>query len=370
MAEVALDRVEKRFTGKRGAVSALAGLSLRAADGEFLVLVGPSGCGKTTVLRLVAGLEEPTAGAIFIGGRRVDHLPPERRDVAMVFQHYALFGHLSVYDNLAFGLTMRRRPKAEVARLVGEAAELLDLTSMLGRRPAELSGGQQQRVALGRAMVSHPQAFLMDEPLSNLDARLRVQMRAELSRLHRRLGVTTLYVTHDQTEAMTMGSRIAVLNAGVLQQLDSPQALYDTPANLFVAGFIGSPAMSFVEGTVLHQETGPVISTDGLILPLPAHYAAAVAARTGSAVVLGLRPEAVGPHAGGPELSLPVEMVEPVGSDVYVTFRFAGATLTGRFPPGFRPRPGETARATLNLDLAYLFDPATGQAIVGPASRR
>jgi multiple sugar transport system ATP-binding protein len=363
MATVVFEHVEKRFTGKGGTVLAVHDLSLAVEDGEFLVLVGPSGCGKTTALRMVAGLEEPTAGVLRIGGRVVNDVPPKDRDIAMVFQNYALYPHMSVYDNLAFGLKMRRVPKQEIDRLIREAAEMLEIGGLLKRKPKELSGGQRQRVALGRAIVRQPQAFLMDEPLSNLDAKLRVQTRAELIKLHRRLGVTTLYVTHDQTEAMTMGSRIAVMNGGVLQQLDTPQNLYDAPANRFVAGFIGSPSMSFLEGAVVEEGA---VRVEGVTLPLPASVAARVSAARRRPLTLGLRPEGVTPPRGGAAevvLNLPVDVVEPLGSDVYVTLRLGKQALMGRFEPRTPVRPGTTAPVALDLAAAHFFDPESGAAI-------
>ncbi|GIW08503.1 MAG: glycerol-3-phosphate ABC transporter ATP-binding protein [Dehalococcoidia bacterium] len=364
MAQISLEHVEKRF-GAKGQVVAVHDLTLTAEDGEFLVLVGPSGCGKTTALRMVAGLETPTAGAIRIGGRIVNDVAPKDRDIAMVFQNYALYPHMSVYDNLAFGLKMRRVPKAEIDRLIRQAAEMLEIGDLLKRKPKELSGGQRQRVALGRAIVRQPQAFLMDEPLSNLDAKLRVQTRAELIKLHRRLGVTTLYVTHDQTEAMTMGSRIAVMNGGVLQQLDTPQRLYDAPVNRFVAGFIGSPSMNFVEGTVARSSEQWTVVVDGVALPLPPRLGEKAAPFQNRPLILGLRPEAITQprELDGVVLSLPVEVVEPLGSDVYVTFRLGSQSITGRFSPSQPPRPGEAAPVALNLAAAHLFDPTTEAAI-------
>ena len=265
MAEVVFHEVDKVFDN---GVQAVDNLSLEVHDGEFLVLVGPSGCGKTTALRMVAGLEEISDGTVSIGGRVVNELTPKERDVAMVFQNYALYPHLTVADNIAFGLRLRRESKQTIAERVAWAAKLLDLTPYLARRPKELSGGQRQRVAMGRAIVRHPRAFLMDEPLSNLDAKLRVQMRSDISKLQRDLGTTTIYVTHDQVEAMTMGDRVAVMNHGVLQQVDTPQRLYDHPANLFVAGFIGTPPMNLLEATVVSQNGSPAVAIGKQQLPL------------------------------------------------------------------------------------------------------
>src|SRR4051812_42022918 len=265
MAQIILDHVEKSYPG---GVKAVDELSLDIADGEFMVLVGPSGCGKSTALRSIAGLEEITAGTISIGDRVVNDLPPKDRDIAMVFQNYALYPHMSVEQNLAFGLQLRKTPKEEIRRRVTEAAKMLGLEPYLRRKPAALSGGQRQRVAMGRAIVREPQAFLMDEPLSNLDAKLRVSMRASLNQLHERLGVTTVYVTHDQVEAMTLGDRVCVLREGKLQQVDTPQRLFDNPINLFVAGFIGSPAMNFVTARLVRDE-GPHVAFAGYTLPVP-----------------------------------------------------------------------------------------------------
>src|SRR6202000_715307 len=289
MARIALDHVEKVYSG---GVKALDDLNLEVREGEFMVLVGPSGCGKSTALRSLAGREEITGGTISIGERVVNDLPPKDRDIAMVFQNYALYPHMTVADNLAFGLKLRHTPKAEIRRRVSEAAELLGLTEYLARKPAALSGGQRQRVAMGRAIVREPQAFLMEEPLSNLDAKLRVSMRASLAQLHARLGVTTVYVTHDQVEAMTLGQRVAVLRDGQLQQADTPQTLYNAPVNLFVAGFIGSPAMNFVTARLVRDD-GPAVTFAGYRLPVPASVLEArhgLDAYLGRRVIVGIRP--------------------------------------------------------------------------------
>ncbi|MFB3739386.1 MAG: ABC transporter ATP-binding protein [Candidatus Velamenicoccus archaeovorus] len=291
MAEIVLDDVSKVYPGGTTAVS---DLDLDIADGEFIVLVGPSGCGKTTALRMVAGLESITEGTIRIGDRVVNTVPPKERDIAMVFQNYALYPHMSVYDNMAFGLKLRKLPKEEIDRRVREAASILGLAEFLPRKPKALSGGQRQRVAMGRAIVREPKAFLMDEPLSNLDAKLRVQMRSEISRIQDELGVTTIYVTHDQTEAMTMGDRVAVIRKGVLQQVDTPQYLYDHPGNLFVAGFIGSPAMNLVEATLSSSDGGAVAEFGGVRLAIPPEVLSArpdLRGYQGKRVILGIRPE-------------------------------------------------------------------------------
>ncbi|MBX6341044.1 MAG: sn-glycerol-3-phosphate ABC transporter ATP-binding protein UgpC, partial [Thermomicrobiaceae bacterium] len=315
MAEVVYDHVSKRFES----VTALNDLALTIEDGEFLVLVGPSGCGKSTALRCLAGLEEITSGDVIIGDRVVTHVPPKDRDIAMVFQNYALYPHMNVRDNMAFGLQLRRFPKQEIDRRVQEAARLLGLEALLDRKPRQLSGGQRQRVALGRAIVREPQVFLMDEPLSNLDAKLRVQTRAEIIKLQQRLGTTTIYVTHDQTEAMTMGHRIAVMSAGVLQQLDTPQEIYDRPANLFVATFIGSPAMNVFPAMVDRGDGGMRLVSDGVVLRVPSARADRLEGYLGREVLVGIRPEhfeVAGPggdgRGAGQTLRLPVELVEPL----------------------------------------------------------
>src|SRR5712671_6308064 len=289
MAQIIMDHVEKAYPG---GVKAVDELSLDIADGEFMVLVGPSGCGKSTALRSIAGLEEISSGTVSIGDRVVNDLPPKDRDIAMVFQNYALYPHMTVEQNLAFGLQLRKTPKDEIKRRVDEAAKMLGLEPYLKRKPGALSGGQRQRVAMGRAIVREPQAFLMDEPLSNLDAKLRVSMRASLNQLHERLGVTTVYVTHDQVEAMTLGNRVAVLRDGRLQQVDSPQALFEAPVNLFVAGFIGSPAMNFVTADLVRDD-GPTVTFAGYKLDVPASVIEAkpgLESYFGRKIILGIRP--------------------------------------------------------------------------------
>src|SRR5688572_25487419 len=288
MARVDLEKVSKVYPGGMRAVNAI---DLAIADQEFVVLVGPSGCGKSTTLRMVAGLEEISDGTIRIGDRVVNHVAPKDRDIAMVFQSYALYPHMTVYDNMAFGLKLRKTPKAEIDRRVKEAAAMLSADNLLHRKPRELSGGQRQRVALGRAIVREPAVFLMDEPLSNLDAKLRVQTRAEIARLHQRLGTTTVYVTHDQVEAMTMGERIAVMSEARLQQVGTPQELYDHPDNRFVAGFIGSPAMNFLEVTPQGTGDSATLVGDGVEIPLPDRYRGALAEHKGDRLIVGVRPE-------------------------------------------------------------------------------
>jgi multiple sugar transport system ATP-binding protein len=374
MTNVEFDGVTKVFPG--GAV-AVEDLTLTVDDGEFLILVGPSGCGKSTALRMIAGLEKISAGSITVGGTRVNDIPPKDRDIAMVFQNYALYPHMSVEKNLGFALRQRKAAKEEIAQRVGDMATLLGLTDLLQRKPGQLSGGQRQRVAMGRALVREPQVFLLDEPLSNLDAKLRVQMRAELKKLHHRLGITTIYVTHDQVEAMTLGDRIAVLSAGRLQQIGAPQEVYDHPANVFVAGFIGSPPMNLLRGSVRDGQ----VSAGDLVF-----------ARSGvpdADVIVGIRPEGlrpVGPEDPGPGFELHVDVVEPLGDEVMVhgtvSARDAGvqiepeeatlladaveedrAAVTVRLEPDVRPEPGSSVHLSVDPAGVHLFDGDSGLAI-------
>jgi sn-glycerol 3-phosphate transport system ATP-binding protein len=369
VAEVVFENVSKVFPG--GTV-ALEDLSLQVADGEFMILVGPSGCGKTTALRCVAGLERPTRGTIVVGETVVNDVTPRDRDIAMVFQNYALYPHMNVYKNLAFGLKQRHTPKDEIDRRVREVSEMLGLDELLKRRPAQLSGGQRQRVAMGRALVREPKAFLLDEPLSNLDAKLRVRMRAELKRVHAHLGITTIYVTHDQVEAMTLGDRIAVMSAGKLQQLGPPQDVYDHPVNLFVAGFIGSPPMNLIRG---HAQGGRIVAGD---LALE---------RTGTPdgeVAVGMRPEILTSSSDGlPSFEFLADVVEPLGDEIVVHGSTQGAgvetgaeeddvplvlessrvPITARFDPGVRIAPGDRLRLGVHPDRVHLFDLRTGDRI-------
>ena len=337
MAEVTFDSVGKVFDN---GVRAVDDLSLGVRDGEFLVLVGPSGCGKTTALRMVAGLEEITEGTLSIGGRVVNDLTPKERDVAMVFQNYALYPHMSVAENIAFGLRLRKEAQAKIDERVRWAAKMLDLAPYLNRRPKELSGGQRQRVAMGRAIVRQPQAFLMDEPLSNLDAKLRVQMRADISKLQRDLGTTTIYVTHDQVEAMTMGDRVAVMSHGVLQQVDTPQRLYDEPANLFVAAFIGTPPMNLLHATVAAQNGGVTLALGPQQLPLDAKAIARyprVRDYAGRRVVLGIRADDLHSTAGRPELptlQARLDLLEALGSQSIAYFRIDADVARPGVEPG------------------------------------
>ena len=370
MAQVKLEGVRKVYDNGHVAVH---GVDLVVGDGEFVVLVGPSGCGKSTTLRMVAGLETITDGRLLIGDRLVNDVQPKDRDIAMVFQSYALYPHMSVYDNMAFALKLRRMPKAEVDKRVREAAAILGLETMLDRLPRQLSGGQRQRVAIGRAIVRQPAVFLFDEPLSNLDAKLRVQTRREIARLHRQLAATVLYVTHDQVEAMTLGDRIVVLNEGHVQQVDTPMGLYERPRNVFVATFIGSPAMNLVRGALVRGDGGPrfVAEGDALALAIPPGRVAAlgdVPAGDGRPVVLGVRPEHLVPVRGeDPRLAavpLRLDAVEPLGNEVLLYGRLGAAELTARVAPGSRlPAPGETIALAPEPAHLHLFDAATGLAI-------
>jgi len=405
MAEIFLDDVWKVFPGGTEAVREL---SLEIADGEFVVLVGPSGCGKTTALRMVAGLEEITKGTITIGGRVVNDVPPKERDIAMVFQNYALYPHMSVFDNMAFGLKLQKVPRHDIDARVRDAARILGLEELLARKPAALSGGQRQRVAMGRAIVRHPQAFLMDEPLSNLDAKLRVQMRAEIARIQHDLGVTTIYVTHDQIEAMTMGDRVAVMRKGVLQQVDAPQALYEHPDNLFVAGFIGSPAMNLVDATIVadgHGDGALAVRVAQFELPVPGDVIARrpdLRRYRDRTIVLGIRPEDMEDASlvsdAPPErrVTSTVELREALGSDVVVHFTIAAppaltedvkelvvdvgqdvlqkvqksaeggeANVVARLNPRTRVQQGDRLELVVDTERLHFFDPDDGSGIYG-----
>ncbi len=358
MAAIAFEQVGKVYDDGTAAVEQL---SLDVADGEFLVLVGPSGSGKSTALRMLAGLEEVTHGEVRIGGRVVNDVAPKDRDVAMVFQSYALYPHMSVERNMGFALELARQPKATIGTRVGEAAERLGISKLLERRPAALSGGQRQRVALGRAIVREPQAFLMDEPLSNLDAKLRVEMRLYISRLHRELGATIVYVTHDQVEAMTMGDRVAVMRDGRLEQCAAPRELYERPANVFVASFIGSPAMNLLDGLV----DGASVRLGAERIALPDDVAARLRPYDGGSVVVGLRPEAV--SLDGPaRLTLPVVLAESTGADLLVHLRLEAAPdglLTARLPGAMRVSEGELLPLALDPAALHFFEAEQGLAI-------
>ncbi|WP_395688474.1 ABC transporter ATP-binding protein [Aestuariivirga sp.] len=329
------------------------GVSIPIANGEFVALVGPSGCGKSTLLRMIAGLEDISAGSIKIGDKVVNALPPKDRDIAMVFQNYALYPHKTVADNMGFALKLRKTPKAEIDARVKKAAEILDLVPYLNRYPRQLSGGQRQRVAMGRAIVRAPQVFLFDEPLSNLDAKLRVQMRAEIKELHQRLKTTTVYVTHDQVEAMTMADRIVVLHDGIVEQMGSPLELYDRPANLFVAGFIGSPAMNMFRGTIRSAGSPHFEAADGTRLPL----GSLPPGLDGRAAVYGIRPEHL--TLGG-DLAAKVTVIEPTGAETQVIARLAGEKIIGVFRERVSVKPGEMISMSPDLSLVHLFDAKTG----------
>jgi multiple sugar transport system ATP-binding protein len=355
MATVTFDHVWKKF----GEVVAVNDLNLQIQDGEFMVLVGPSGCGKTTSLRMIAGLEEITEGDLRIGDRVVNNVPPKDRDIAMVFQSYALYPHMTVRDNLAFGLKLRKTPKDEIERRVKEAAGMLSLEPLLNRKPRELSGGQRQRVALGRAIVREPAVFLMDEPLSNLDAKLRVETRANIARLHQRLKVTTVYVTHDQVEAMTMGQRIAVMSEARLQQVGTPQSLYDEPLNRFVAGFIGSPSMNFLPVTATGSGDDVTLTGPGLSIALPADFKGQV---HGTSAVLGIRPEHLDMVATGPSGTIQgkADVVEYLGNEELIHVSAGDADIVAVIGSEYRVRPGDALTLQVPLDKIHLFDAETG----------
>jgi multiple sugar transport system ATP-binding protein len=361
MATVTFEHVTKRY----GDVLAVNDLNLEIRDGEFMVLVGPSGCGKTTSLRMIAGLEEISDGTLRIGDRVVNDVAPKDRDIAMVFQSYALYPHMSVRDNLAFGLKLRKVPKAEIDRRVQQTAETIQLQKLLTRKPKELSGGQRQRVALGRAIVREPAVFLMDEPLSNLDAKLRVQTRAEIARLHQRLKTTIVYVTHDQVEAMTMGSRIAVMSEGLLQQVGTPQELYDRPVNRFVAGFIGSPAMNFLDVAVKGSGDGTVLEANEVRIPVPPRFRQVVGdgATTGKRFIAGIRPEHLDiGQSGGDNAIMPAtaDVVEYLGNEELLHLTAAGQDIVAVVDASHKVRPGDQLQVTIPLDKVHLFDPESG----------
>ncbi len=360
MPSVELSKLGKTYGRGQKAVDSV---DLVIRDGEFLVLVGPSGCGKSTVLRMVAGLEDISDGQVRIGDRVVNDVAPKDRDVAMVFQNYALYPHMSVFENMAFGLRRRGIAEGEVRRKVEETAEMLGLSGYLQRRPRELSGGERQRVALGRAMVRKPQVFLFDEPLSNLDAKLRVQMRAEIKRLHQRVGATMIYVTHDQVEAMTLGDRIAVMRKGVLQQCADPFTLYTSPANVFVAGFIGSPPINFFPANVTAD--GAAVEAGGVRIALDSPGRAAVSERAGAEVTVGVRPEdlRLANGAGGLAIPATVEVREPLGNETLVHWRWAAGTLVSRVPGQKAPGVGESVTLHCSLEKLHFFDPASERSL-------
>ena len=361
MAEVALNNVVKRFDE----VEAVRGISLHIPDKEFVVLVGPSGCGKSTTLRMIAGLEEVTAGDIVIGGDVVNDVPPKDRDIAMVFQNYALYPHMTVFENMSFGLKLRRVPKADIRARVEQAAKILDITDLLNRRPKQLSGGQRQRVAMGRAIVRNPKVFLFDEPLSNLDAKLRVQMRTEIKRVHQKVKTTTVYVTHDQVEAMTLADRVVVMNDGRIEQVGRPHDLYHMPKTRFVAGFIGSPAMNFIPSRLETNGDGLKLRlSDKLALPMPSSRAPRYRPSVGKELTFGLRPEHITePRGEGRdpqcEFTVTLDVVEPMGMETMVFFTVNGTEICARVEPSAATGPGQPMRLYANLNHMHLIDPAT-----------
>jgi multiple sugar transport system ATP-binding protein len=358
MAKVQLQGVRKVYDNGQVAVQ---GATFEVADGELMVLVGPSGCGKSTLLRMVAGLEEISGGTLTIGDRVVNDVAPKDRDIAMVFQSYALYPHMTVAENLAFGLKLRGHDKATISKRVTEAADTLGLTDMLDKLPKAMSGGQRQRVALGRALVREPAVFLLDEPLSNLDAKLRHSVRTEIAQLHRKLGTTMIYVTHDQVEAMTLGQRIVVLKDGVIQQIDTPMALYDRPANLFVAGFLGSPAMNVLRGTLQRNDSGVVVQDTQLTAPLG--QAAIDPAWIGRTVAVGVRPEHLQPAAADDATAFvaTIDGIEPVGNEIFVNMTGGGQPLVMRVAPQALPAVGETIRVAIHPQGLHFFDAESGE---------
>ncbi len=363
MAQVSLEQVRKVYPPTRGGTGfvAVEGATFDVVDGELLVLVGPSGCGKSTLLRMIAGLEDISSGTLRIGDRIVNDVAPKDRDIAMVFQSYALYPHMTVAENLGFGLKLRGASKADIAARVDEAARVLELGKLLDRKPAALSGGQRQRVALGRALVRHPQVFLLDEPLSNLDAKLRAGMRVEIARLHRQVGATMIYVTHDQVEAMTLGQRIVVLKDGHVQQIDTPMALYERPANLFVATFLGSPAMNVLRGRLVRSDGLALDLGDGLRVPM-GEGSSVPEAWLQRDIAIGVRPESLLPATdGAPAFDSTIEMIEALGNETLVNVRVGPQALVSRMPPRGLPPPGETLSLTITPGQWHAFDAATGE---------
>ncbi|MGI6247494.1 MAG: ABC transporter ATP-binding protein [Pseudochelatococcus sp.] len=368
MAGISLKKLNKSY----GSHTVVHDIDLEIADKEFIILVGPSGCGKSTTLRMIAGLEEITGGELRIGSQVVNDVPSKDRDIAMVFQNYALYPHMTVYKNMAFGLELRKRPRAEIETQVQEAARILDITHLLNRKPKALSGGQRQRVALGRAMVRHPEVFLLDEPLSNLDAKLRGTMRAEITKLHKRLDATFIYVTHDQVEAMTMADRIVVMKDGRIQQVDTPQALYDRPVNIFVAGFIGAPQMNFLPVTLVRRDGRFAAVFAGRELPLPETIPGEkLAGWEGRELILGLRPENlhdVAPADIDPANTVPlpavVDLAEPMGAEIHLNVTAGGKAMIARVSPRCKTRDGESLTLVADLAHAHLFDPESEASIL------
>ena len=364
MAQVSIRKVEKAYESYK----AVHGIDLEIADQEFVVLVGPSGCGKSTTLRMVAGLEEITGGEIWIGGDLVNDVPPRDRDIAMVFQNYALYPHMTVFENMAFGLKLRKFPREEIKKRVDEAARILDITSLLERRPKALSGGQRQRVAMGRAIVRNPRVFLFDEPLSNLDAKLRVQMRTEIKKVHQTVRTTTVYVTHDQVEAMTLADRVVVMNQGRIEQVGPPQELYHNPATRFVAGFIGSPAMNFIPVRVLNEGGLQVQLPTGERLMVPPQRTNRYAAYVGKEMTLGIRPEHL-TETHDPEkpgvgrITANVEVVEPMGMETMVHFKIGADELTARIDPAVHAAPDEKLPLAVDMNQMHLIDTASNKVV-------
>ena len=369
MAGLNLKGIYKRYPG---GVTAVSDFNLDIEDKEFIVLVGPSGCGKSTTLRMIAGLEEISEGELYIGDKMMNDTPPKNRDIAMVFQNYALYPHMTVFDNMAFGLKLRKMPKDQIKQRVTEAARILDIEHLLDRKPKALSGGQRQRVALGRAIVREPKVFLMDEPLSNLDAKLRGQMRAEISKLHQKLQTTFIYVTHDQTEAMTMGTRIVVMKDGIIQQIDSPQVLYDHPVNMFVGGFIGSPTMDFVEGTLEQKQDGVYFVFSDCAVKLPEGRAAKVIEKgyVGKQVIMGVRAENIHDEevflssAPTSVVTAHVEVTELMGSETLLHLVIGGASFIAKVDPRTTARAGEDIKVAFDMNRIHLFDKETELAIL------
>ena len=368
MANVVLKNVYKIYDGN---VTAVSDFNLDIADKEFIILVGPSGCGKSTTLRMIAGLEEISKGELYIGDELVNDVEPKDRDIAMVFQNYALYPHMTVYDNMAFGLKLRKIPKDIIEEKVREAAKILDIEHLLDRKPAALSGGQRQRVALGRAIVREPKVFLMDEPLSNLDAKLRVQMRTEINKLHQRLNTTFIYVTHDQTEAMTMGTRIVVMKDGVIQQVDSPTALYSQPCNMFVAGFIGSPQMNFVDATIDKRDDGTYVVVGDQEVKLPEGKAKHLeeSGFTGTEVVMGIRPEDIHDDElfisnSTNSFDADVDVTEPMGAETYLYLKLFGKVFIARVNPRTTAKPGDRIKVAFDATKIHLFDKETEKTII------
>jgi multiple sugar transport system ATP-binding protein len=372
MANLSLKGIYKKYPG---GVTAVSDFNLEIADKEFIILVGPSGCGKSTTLRMIAGLEEISEGELYIGDRLVNDVAPKDRDIAMVFQNYALYPHMTVFENMAFGLKLRKTPKDEIKRRVDEAARILDIVHLLDRKPKALSGGQRQRVALGRAIVREPQVFLLDEPLSNLDAKLRAQMRTELTKLHLKLGTTFIYVTHDQTEAMTMGTRIVVMKDGFIQQVDTPQSLYDKPANLFVAGFIGSPQMNFIDAKLTEKNGTYVVEfgneTEHYEIVVPeSKKNDAMKEYIGKELILGVRPEnlkdeeVVISAANTGIIDCDVEVTELMGAEIFLYLSCAGIPLTARVSPRCTAKNGDRIKMAIDVNYLHLFDKETEKSIM------